>query len=71
VVSTIGLPDWILLFVGAFLFLAIYIVAVPLVGAVSREDLENMREMLKEFGPLSRLFNMPIDLMNRLARSEG
>jgi len=72
-VSSVGssLPYYVVLFLGALLFLAVYIVTVPLIGAASKEDVQNMREMLKELGPLSRLFNVPIGLISRLARSEG
>jgi len=70
-VGTIVLPYWMLLFVGALLFLAVYFAAAPLVGAVTGEDLDNLEEMLKEFGPLQSLLKRPIDLMDRLARREG
>ena len=70
-VRTVVLPDWLLLFMGALLFLAIYVLTVPLVGALDREDIKTMQEMIKELGPLSRFLHKPIDLMNRLTRSKG
>jgi O-antigen/teichoic acid export membrane protein len=70
-VRTVDLPDWLSLLMGALLFMAIYFLAAPLVGAIDGEDIKTMKEMIEELGPLSGLLHKPIDLMGRLTRSKG
>jgi hypothetical protein len=35
-------------------------------GAVNKTDIQNLREMLKELGPLSYLFKLPLNIIEKL-----
>jgi len=65
-VSQLNLPNWITLTIGALIFLPTYTITAPLVGAVNKTDIQNLRETLKELGPLTHLFNLPLDLIEKL-----
>jgi hypothetical protein len=34
-------------------------------GAINRTDMENLKEMLKELGPLSRILNIPMNIIEK------
>jgi O-antigen/teichoic acid export membrane protein len=69
VTSQIGLNSWIVLILGAFIFLIAYLTAAPLIGAVNKADVKNFREILRGFGPLAPLFRLPLLFIERLARA--
>jgi hypothetical protein len=35
-------------------------------GAVKRSDIENIKEMMKELGPISKLLNPPLNIIEKL-----
>ena len=61
--------EWIRLIVGATVFLSIYIFTAPLIGAVSKSDTNNLRTMLSGLGVISKLVNIPLTLMEKVANS--
>jgi hypothetical protein len=54
------------LIIGATIFLTAYITVASLIGAVNRTDIENIKEMLKELGPLSYLLSPPLNVIEKL-----
>lgn len=66
IVSQVSLPSWIELIIGAVTFLTTYIIVASLIGAVKRADIENIKEMIKELGPLSTLLSPPLNLIEKL-----
>ena len=66
ITSQLTLSSWIELIIGAAAFLTIYITAAPLVGAISRTDIQNIKEMLKELKPLTSLFNPLLNIAEKL-----
>jgi stage V sporulation protein B len=66
VASQLSTPDWAKLIIGTAAFLAICVTATPLIGAINKADVYNLREMLKELGPLSRIFNLPLNAIEKL-----
>jgi len=66
VTSQLSLPNWIKLIIGATIFLTIYTIAAPLIGAINKTDIQNLREMLTELGPISCLFNLPLNIIEKL-----
>jgi len=40
------------------------------IGAVNKTDIQNLREILKELGPLSRIFNFPLNIIEKLLISQ-
>ena len=66
ILSQLSLPSWIELVIGATIFLLAYTTLVSLIGAINRTDIQNIKEMLKELGPLSKLFSPPLNLIEKL-----
>jgi hypothetical protein len=62
-----NLPNWITLILGAPVFLASYLITAPLIGAINQNDTKNLKEMLKVLGPLAPIFNIPLNIIERLA----
>jgi O-antigen/teichoic acid export membrane protein len=61
--------EYLILFgTGAILFLAVYLISVPLVGAVNQSDANNLREMLSGLGILSRLLEIPLKIIDKLLK---
>lgn len=55
--------EWVRLIAGGIIFLAIYIFAIPVVGAVDQTDINNLRKMLSGLGIISRLVNIPLAIL--------
>jgi stage V sporulation protein B len=64
-VSFFHFADWIMLTIGIALFLAIYIFSAPMIGAVNRTDIENLRKMLSGLGIISKIVNIPLGLAEK------
>jgi O-antigen/teichoic acid export membrane protein len=62
----LSLPNWVNLIVGAVLFLATYLVATPLFGAINKADIRTFQEIVCGLGPLAPLFVLPLSLIERL-----
>ena len=62
----LSLPSWMNLIVGAVLFLATYLVATPLFGAINKADIRTFQEIVCGLGPLAPLFVLPLSLIERL-----
>lgn len=60
--------EWIRLIIGATIFLAVYIFAAPMVGAIIQSDLDNLRIMLSGIGPVSKLVDLPLVLTEKICR---
>jgi len=69
VISQLNLTNWITLTIGALIFLATYLIATPLVGAINKADIHTFREMLKGLGPLAPLFTLLLSFIERLTRA--
>ena len=69
VTSQLNISSWINLIIGAAIFLATYLIATPLVGAVNKSDIHTFREMLKGLGPLAPLFTLLLSFIERLTRA--
>ena len=56
---------WIMLMVGALLFLLIYLISLPLVGAINRVDISNLRLMFSGIAPILKLLEIPFTLIEK------
>jgi len=54
------------LVVGGVVFLGIYMIAILLIGAIDRDDVSNLREMLSELGPVFYLIKPFLRLIEKL-----
>ena len=66
IISQLSMPNWLRLIIGATVFLTTYTTITPLIGAINKTDIKNLREMLKELGPLSHIFSFPLNIIEKL-----
>ena len=59
---------WILLAVGAGIFLAVYLISAPLLGAVNRVDIDNLKTMTSGLGFISRALDFPLHFMRKICK---
>jgi len=64
-ISQLDTANWIKLAIGTITFLISYMIASPLTGAINTTDTQNLKEMLKELGPLTRIFNIPLNMIEK------
>jgi stage V sporulation protein B len=57
--------EWITLVIGTILFLIIYLFSVRLVGAITQSDVNSLRVMFSGLGIVSKLLNIPLDLIGK------
>jgi len=56
---------WLTLTGGVIIFLAIYLIAAPLIGAINQTDINNLRAMFSGLGIISKLLEIPLSLMEK------
>jgi O-antigen/teichoic acid export membrane protein len=58
----------ILLFAGTLLFLLVYIIITPLIGAINQADIDNLKLMSSELGIISKILKIPLKVMQKLCK---
>jgi len=66
ITSQLNFQNWIQLIAGGTIFLAAYLAAAPLTGAITQVDINNLKEMLGDLEPLSNLFNLPLKVCDKI-----
>ncbi len=69
--TLVSLPYFILLGLGFVLYVVVYLITAPLIGAVDQADIDNFRTMFSGLGIVSRILNLPLLLMRKLCRENG
>jgi O-antigen/teichoic acid export membrane protein len=59
---------WITLAIGTVLFLVVYLVSAPLIGAINQMDISNLRAMFSGLGIISKVIEIPLTLVEKLLR---
>ena len=59
---------WMVLITGVMLFLAIYLIVLPLIGAINQTDVNNLRAMFSGLGIVSKLIEIPLTLVEKSLR---
>jgi O-antigen/teichoic acid export membrane protein len=60
---------WIVLTTGVMLFLAIYLIVLPFVGAINQTDVNNLRALFSGLGIMSKLIEIPLALVEKSLRT--
>ncbi|MEJ2272248.1 MAG: oligosaccharide flippase family protein, partial [Candidatus Bathyarchaeota archaeon] len=60
------IPNWITLIIGATTYILTYIIIAPILGAITKTDTKNLKEMTKTLGPLKTILTLPINLIEYL-----
>jgi len=68
VINMFLVSDWILLFVGIIFFACIYLIFIPVVGAINQKDVKNLRKMFSGLGIISYLVNIPLLIIEKILR---
>lgn len=63
--------DWIKLVIGLAVFLAIYIIAAPLIGAINQSDINNLRIMSSGMGIITKVVKLPLDIAEKVAKTQN
>jgi stage V sporulation protein B len=58
----------VLLVIGVILFLVVYMISVPLLGAINQSDVHNLRTMFSSLGIISRLIEIPLRIIEKLLK---
>jgi len=66
--TILNAPYVILLFSGAIIFLLIYLISAPLIGAVNRVDIDNLKMMFSGLGPISKILSIPLLFMQKICK---
>jgi stage V sporulation protein B len=61
--------NWIKLTSGLLIFLTIYLLGAPIIGAVSLTDIHNLRTMFSDLGIVSRIINLPLNIAEKAAQT--
>jgi len=67
-ITLTGTAEWIKLIIGATTFLTAYLTITPLIKAVNRIDITNLKNMFSNLGIISRLINIPLNFAEKIAR---
>jgi O-antigen/teichoic acid export membrane protein len=60
-------PLWMRLIIGATVFLLFYLVSVSLTSVMDLNDILNLREMLKEIGPILKIVNPVLKIIEKIS----
>ena len=64
--SSLTLPYALELGIGLSLFLVIYIMCIPMTRAIGLNDIANLKSMISDLGPFSKILTCPLIIMEKL-----
>lgn len=65
--NLLATAEWIKLVIGGTLFLTVYILTAPIIGAISQKDTQTLRTMFSGLGVISKIINIPLTLAEKVA----
>jgi len=57
---------WVQLVLGSIIFLVVYLISAPIVGAINQIDIKNLRTMFSSLGLISKLIEIPLKILEKL-----
>ncbi len=60
--------NWIKLIIGLIIFLTVYILGAPLIGAVCQSDITALRSMFSSMGIVAKIMNLPLTAAEKAAK---
>jgi hypothetical protein len=69
-ISTLQLPKFALLCLGATLYFLSYLITAPLIGAINKNDTKTLKEIIQPLGPLAKILNIPLNLIQKIAKNQ-
>jgi len=61
--------EWIRLIIGGTIFLTVYILTAPFIGAINQSDINNFRAMFSGLGIVSKLIEIPLNLAEKTSNN--
>jgi O-antigen/teichoic acid export membrane protein len=61
--------NWIKLVIGLIIFLTVYVLGAPVIGAVSQADINNLRIMFSGLGIVSKIMGLPLKAAEKAAQA--
>jgi stage V sporulation protein B len=62
--------NWLKLILGLAVFLTIYVLGAPIIGAVSQSDIDALRNMFSNLGIVSKIINIPLKVSEKAAQAK-
>jgi len=59
--------EWLRLITGGIIFLIVYVIVAPSIGAIVQDDINNLRAMLSGLGFISTIVNLPLGVAEKVA----
>jgi len=69
ITTQLRFSSWIILIIGLVIFLPAFLMSILLTRAIDRFDINNLREMLSTLGPLSKLTNYILNIIEKIANT--
>jgi len=66
-ISLFNMADWIKLIIGLVIFITVYLLGAPLIGAVSVTDIKNLRTMFSGLGIVAKIINILLNIAEKAA----
>jgi O-antigen/teichoic acid export membrane protein len=60
--------SWVKLIIGLTIFLALYVLGAPMIGAVRQAEIDNLRTMFSGLGIVSKTMNIPLNVAEKVAK---
>jgi O-antigen/teichoic acid export membrane protein len=70
-ITLLQTTNWIKLIIGLAIFLLVYILDAPLIGAVSTTDIQNLRTMFSGLGMISKIVNVFLRAAEKAAQTKS
>jgi O-antigen/teichoic acid export membrane protein len=63
--------NWIKLIIGLTIFLIVYVMSAPAMGAVSQTDINNLRTMFSSMGVVSKIIDVPLSAAEKVTQTRS
>jgi O-antigen/teichoic acid export membrane protein len=63
--------NWIKLLIGLIIFLTVYILGAPILGAITQPDINNLRTMFSGIGIVSKIMNLLLNAAEKAAKAKS
>jgi putative peptidoglycan lipid II flippase len=67
-IAFLNASHWIKLIIGLIIFLTVYVLGAPIIGAVSLTDINSLRTMFSDLGIISKIMDIPLRAAEKAAQ---
>lgn len=66
VINTLVVADWLRLIIGGSIFLIVYLIIIPLIGAIKQNDVQTLKTMFSSLGIISKIINFILSIAEKV-----